>query len=191
MENNRVNNKGEKEETLLESLWDMVKTFVICLVLVTVFVNFVARPIRVQGQSMFPTLETGALGFANVYERKFGKLERFDIAIIYLEDKKEYLVKRIIGMPGETVSYQNGTLYIDDREVKESFLNTDYRRQWQGVFMDDVEPLTLGENEYYCLGDNRPASRDSRYYGPFQKDQIIAIGAFIFFPFDQFGVKSW
>jgi signal peptidase I len=57
--------------------------------------------------------------------------------------------------------------------------------------MTDVEPLTLGEDEYYCLGDNRPASRDSRYYGPFREESIVAKGAFILYPFDQFGVKSW
>ncbi len=191
-EKKTTNDKEEqKEETLLESAWDLLKTFMVCMILVSLFVNFVARPIRVEGNSMYPTLTSNALGFANVYGKKFGKLERFDIAIIYLKDRKEYLVKRVVGLPGETVQYVNGTLEVDGKPVEEPFLDTAYRNNWGNGFMDDVAPITLGEGEYFCLGDNRPASRDSRYYGPFAEDQIIAKGAFIFFPFSEFGVKSW
>ncbi len=75
--------------------------------------------------------------------------------------------------------------------MDEPFLNADYTSQWGDEFMSDVEPITLGEDEYYCLGDNRPNSRDSRYYGPFTNSQIIAKGALILWPFSDFGVKSW
>lgn len=182
--------KEQQEDSVLDSIWDLMKTFMECMVVVFLIVNFVARPIRVEGSSMYPTLHSNALGFANVYGKKFGKLERFDIAIIEVENRK-YLVKRIIGLPGETIQYSNGVLEVDGKPIEEPFLDTDYRANKEGTFMEDVSPITLGEGEYYCLGDNRPASRDSRYYGPFQNDQIIAKGAFIFFPFDQFGVKSW
>ncbi|MBR2677368.1 MAG: signal peptidase I [Solobacterium sp.] len=181
----------QKEETLAESVWDLLKTFMVCMILVSLFVNFVARPIRVQGSSMYPTLTSNALGFANVYGKKFGSLKRFDIAIIYLKDKKEYLVKRVIGLPGETVQYSNGTLQVNGKTIEEPFLDTPYRKNWGDGFMEDVSPVTLGEGEYFCLGDNRPSSRDSRYYGAFTDDQIIAKGAFIFYPFSEFGVKSW
>ena len=182
--------KEIQEDSILESIWDLMKTFMECMIIVFLIVNFIARPIRVEGSSMYPTLHSNALGFANVYGKKFGTLKRFDIAIIEVENRK-YLVKRIVGLPGETIQYVNGQLQVDGKTIEEPFLNTDYRANKEGIFMEDVSPITLGEDEYYCLGDNRPASRDSRYYGPFHASQIIAKGAFIFFPFNQFGVKSW
>lgn len=191
MEQNAEKKQDQKEETLLESLWDLLKTFMICMVSVFLFVNLIARPIRVQGNSMVPTLQSGSLGFANVYGIRLKQLKRFDIAIIYLSDKKEYLVKRVIGMPGDTIEYRDQKLYINSVETEEPFLDTPFHENWPGIFMEDVGPITLGEGEYFCLGDNRPASRDSRYYGAFTLDQIIAKGAFIFWPFDQAGVKAW
>ena len=181
----------EKQETFWEEAWDFIKTLLISMAVVFLLSQFVVRPIRVQGSSMYPTLESNSLGIANVYGVKANDIRRFDIAIIYLPDKKEYLVKRVIGLPGETVQYTGGTLYINGTATEEPFFDPDYVKSFGSGFMADVEPITLGAEEYYCLGDNRPASRDSRYYGPFRKDTILAKGAFIFFPFRDFGVKSW
>lgn len=182
---------AEETQTFWEEAWDFLKTLLISMAVVFLLSQFVIRPIRVQGSSMYPTLESNSLGVANVYGVRANDIQRFDIAIIYLSDKKEYLVKRVIGLPGETVSYQDGTLYINGEAMGEPFLNKAYADSFGTGFMDDVAPITLKEDEYYCLGDNRPASRDSRYYGPFRKDTILAKGAFIFFPFRDFGVKSW
>ncbi|MBQ9327212.1 MAG: signal peptidase I [Solobacterium sp.] len=185
------NTYAKEPETFLESVWDFIKTLMISMVIVFLVANFVARPIQVRGDSMYPTLESSSIGISNVLGRKMSGLKRFDIAIIYLKDKDEYLVKRVVGLPGETISYHGGTLYVNGEAVEEPFLDTWYRTQWGEPFMEDVEEITLEEGEYYCLGDNRPSSRDSRYYGPFYEEQIVAKGSFILYPFDQFGVKSW
>ncbi len=181
----------EKKNSFWAETWDFIRTLVISMVCVFLVAHFLVRPIRVQGNSMYPTLESESIGLANVLGVEMGDLKRFDIAIIYLPEKKEYLVKRIIGLPGETVSYQDGQLFINGEALQEPFLNQDYIAQWGDQFMSDVEPVTLGSDEYYCLGDNRPNSRDSRYYGPFAKSHIIAKGALIIWPFSEFGVKSW
>lgn len=180
-----------KQETFLEGAWDFLKTLIISMIIVFGITNFIARPIQVVGRSMYPTLQPDAVGLANIFGRKTNGLKRFDIAIIYVDSKKDYLVKRVIGLPGETVAYRNGTLYINEEAVEEPFFDAEYVAGYEGEFMQDVEPFTLGEQEYYCLGDNRPASKDSRYYGPFTDDQIVAKGALILYPFNQFGVRSW
>ena len=180
-----------KQESFLDNVWDFLKTLVVSMIIVFGITNFIARPIQVVGTSMFPTLQPNSIGMANILGRKTEGLKRFDIAIIYVNEKKDYLVKRIVGLPGETVSYESGTLYINGEAVSEPFLDEAYPEGIGEAFMTDVEPLTLGEDEYYCLGDNRPASKDSRYYGPFKEAAIVAKGAFILYPFDQFGVKSW
>lgn len=184
-----------KERNILKTIGsevlDWAKTLGISFLIVTVTVNFFVRTIRVDGSSMYPTLENNEFGISNVLSVKLDKIDRFDIAVIYMDKENKYLVKRVIALPGETVSYRSGILYINGKEVKEDFLNTEYVRTYNGTFMKDVEEITLAEDEYFCLGDNRPNSKDSRYYGPFRRNQIKCVGALILYPFDRFGLKSW
>jgi len=181
----------KKAEQRREDALDFFRTLIISMAVLFVLSRFVCRPIRVQGSSMYPTLESGSLGLSNVIGYKTKGLQRFDIAIIYIADKKEYLVKRVVGLPGETIEYKDNELFVNGEKVAETFLDPDYMKSSGDVFTGDFGPITLGEDEYYCLGDNRPVSNDSRYYGPFSSDQIVAKGAFIFWPFSDFGVKSW
>jgi signal peptidase I len=164
----------------------------ICMTAVLLTVNYILRPIQVKGSSMYPTLTDGSVGVSNLLGYSMDGIRRFDIVIVYMEAKNEYLVKRCIGLPGETVSYSDGTLYINGEAMEEEFLETEYAVNFdEGIFMKDMEPVTLGEDEYLCLGDNRPHSTDSRYYGPFKKEQIVSKGIFILFPFSGFGVHTW
>lgn len=163
----------------------------VCLAAVLLTVNFILRPIQVKGSSMYPTLTTGSVGVSNLLGYRMDGISRFDIVIIYMEDKNEYLVKRCIGLPGETIYAADGRVYIDGEPLEQEFLDTEYAETFDGVFMADFDPVTLGENEYFCMGDNRPHSTDSRYYGPFSGDQIVSKGVFILFPFSGFGVHTW
>ena len=162
----------------------------VCLAIVLVVVNFILRPIQVKGSSMYPTLTSGSLGVSNLLGYNMDGIKRFDIVIIYLEEKNEYLVKRCIGMPNETISYSNDVLYINGEPMEEDFLDEEYSSGFN-IFTADMEEVKLGEDEYFCLGDNRPRSTDSRFYGPFRRDQIVSKGAFIFFPFSSFGGVTW
>lgn len=164
---------------------------VICMAVVLVVTNYIVTPVQVKGSSMYPTLEDGSLGFSNIIGYKISGIRRFDVVVVYLEEKNEYLVKRVVGLPGETVSYKDGQLYINNEAVDEPFFDKDYRDSYGSAFMSDVDPVTLGDDEYYCLGDNRPHSSDSRYYGAFKKEDIRSKGIFIYWPFSDFGVKTW
>lgn len=186
----------EKEPPEKKSIGREILSFlleiVIIMALVMVTVHYVVRPIVVVGSSMYPTLEDGEYGLSNVLGAELGHIDRFDIVIIYVEEKDEYIVKRVIGLPGETVSYTDGQLYIDGTATDEPFLDEDYMSTYaDGTFMTDVEPITLGDDEYYCLGDNRPHSTDSRYYGPFKESDIISKGVFVIYPFGEAGVRTW
>ncbi len=167
------------------------KDLFICMAVVMVITNFIVRPVQVSGNSMYPTLNDKALGFSNLIGNHFSELKRFDIVIIHIPEKNEYIVKRVIGLPGETVSYQGGQLYINGSPIEEDFIDQDYASTYGGSFMSDVQPVELGKDQYYCLGDNRPHSSDSRYYGPFNRQNIVSKGVFIFFPFSEIGVHTW
>lgn len=182
--------KPQKNSAFREVL-SFLRDLAVSMAVILLICNFVLRPVRVYGDSMYPTLLNGAIGFSNVIGFKTGELKRFDIAIIYVEEKNEYLVKRVIGLPGETLSYRYGQLFINGEMVDEPFLDQAYVEQCGQYFMSDVSEITLGEDEYYCLGDNRPASSDSRYYGPFKKEQIRSKGVLVLWPFSDFGLHTW
>ena len=180
-----------QKDLLKRDIFDYCKTLLISLVSVYLIVHYIFLPVQVKGTSMYPTLEDKALGISNKIGFTLNGLKRFDIVIIHMDDNNNYLVKRIIGLPGETISYKEDKLYINGEYVEEPFFDESYRSSSSHPFTNDFEEITLGENEYYCLGDNRPSSRDSRYYGPFLKEQLSSKGVFIFYPFSKFGVKSW
>ncbi len=187
--------KPDTKVSFKKDLGDFAVTLLISMGVVFLLVSYVIRPIRVEGNSMYPTLQSDALGFSNIIGRNSDGIYRFDIVVIRVTDDSgtKYLVKRVIGMPGDTISYESGVLYINGEETEETFLDANYVITYGGkaVFTSDVKEVTLGEDEYYCLGDNRPVSRDSRYYGAFKGSDIISKGALILLPFSDFGLKSW
>mgnify|MGYP001654787602 CR=1 FL=1 len=145
--------------------------------------------IRITGQSMTPELRSEDVVLMNRLSYDMGSPKRFDVVVFEREDKKPN-VKRVIGLPGETVEYRQDQLLINGEIVEEDFFDEDYKRSQStnGIFTQDFGPVTLAEDEYFMLGDNRPYSSDSRWYGAFKKEQIKAKDVVVLFPFQQIGV---
>lgn len=146
---------------------------------VYIFTHGFLKPIYVKGCSMTPTLKEGTLAVSNVFTRHITKLERFDIVLLQYED--ELLIKRLIALPKETISYHNDQLYINNVPIAEDFLDKSYiekqKRLWNvSVFTQDIPTYTLSENEYYVVGDNRLHSYDSRDFGSIQQEDILSKG---------------
>ncbi len=167
----------EKFKDFIKSL---LQTIITAVVIVFICFKFVFISTEVNGSSMYPTLQDGDRGFSFVITKNIS-INRFDICVIDSQKSGKLLVKRIIGMPNDKVTYKDNKLYINDEYVQETFLNDD-------VYTEDFE-VQLGEDEYFCLGDNREVSRDSRYYGAFQKSEIKSTNFFAYYPFERFGVK--
>ncbi len=188
-------NRESKTDTQKQPFWKEALLFVrdmaVCMAIVLVIANYVIRPVQVIGSSMYPTLEDKEFGFSNLIGLRTDGVERFDIVVIYVDPKEKYLVKRVVGMPGETISYSGGKLYINGEEMAEDFLDAEYRASFGVDFMEDMAPVTLGEDEYFCLGDNRPHSSDSRVYGPFKREQLRSKGVLVVFPFNKMGIHTW
>lgn len=175
----------------LDEIIDSIVTVIITIVVSLVLVNFFFMPIVVNGSSMFPTLQDNSYGFSNIFSRRVSGIERFDIVVVYLEERDENLVKRVIGLPNETITFTNDTLYVDGTPIDQFFLDEEFVKEYQdssysGLFTNDFT-ITLGEDEYFCMGDNRPRSADSRLYGAFNQSQIVSKDIFIIFPFNLFG----
>ena len=169
----------EKKKSLISELfWFLVEALIIVLILI----NFVFMPCVVNGSSMYPTYTEGDYGYSFIITKKLG-IHRFDTAVIKTDStvKEKLLVKRVIGLPGETVEYKDNQLYINGTYVEEPFL--------KDVTTQDLK-ITLSDNEYYCLGDNRNVSRDSRFYGPFDGGQIVSTHLLVIYPFTSFGFNK-
>ena len=153
---------------------------IICLVVAKLITTFVFISVMVDGNSMYSTLKNGDKGITDGFFYKLSGIDRFDIAIVEVEGFKEKLVKRVVGLPGETVSYKEGVLYIDGEVVKENFISEEAAKQTLTVFGNDTFSVTLKEDEYYVLGDNRGNSTDSRYFGAVKGNQIKGVGMLLF-----------
>ena len=169
--------KNEKTDSIRKTLFESLVMVIASEIIVLMITSYVAKPMIVRGESMYPTLQNGSVGFANIINTKFGSVDRFDIVVIRTDNGA--IIKRVIGLPGDTMEYSNGSLYVNDEKVDEPFLDNIYAKSSAVQFTGDIKKFTLGDDEYYCLGDNRPASKDSRYYGAFHKEQILADGIWI------------
>lgn len=196
----------DDERTLLEDILGFIKVFVVSAIVILLFVNFVAHPVRVDGRSMYPTLKDGEFGFTNVGGVLFNGVERGDIVVVTMEEngQKTHWVKRVIGMPGDTVSCVNDIVFINGKVLDETqYINPDYRQSCVDKFgyfnkvpnadntdVQDFEEVKLGDDEYYVMGDNRPYSKDSRYVGPVKKSQLFAKKMLVLLPISDIGVKD-
>ena len=179
--------RNQLGKRILLELFDLLKVFVICYIVVIVLTNYVVKPIRVEGSSMYPTLKDGEFGLTNVFSVKFQSVNRYDVVIIYNEERGEYWVKRVIGLPGDTVESKKDILYINDKPVEQQFLDQSYVQSMQkeGQFTSDFEKVTLQEGEYWLMGDNRPRSEDSRIHGPFKDSELVGKDVMILYPLDE------
>lgn len=196
----------DDDRTLLEDILGFVKVFVVSAIVILLFVNFVAHPVRVDGKSMYPTLKDGEFGFTNVGGVLLNGVERGDIVVVTMEEdgQKTHWVKRVIGLPGDTVTCVNDVVFINGKVLDETqYIDPDYRQSCVDKFgyfnkvpnedntdVKDFDEVKLNNDEYYVMGDNRPYSKDSRYVGPVKKSQLFAKNMSVLLPFSDMGVKD-
>ena len=151
--------------------------YIIIVVVVLLVRSFIVTPGLVNGSSMEPTLHNNELVLINKIGLNKG-IDRYDIVVVKYENST--IIKRVIGLPYETVEYINDTLYIDG-EIVNTKVDFEYTKDFK---------LTAGKNEYIVLGDNRNISKDSRIIGPVKESDIIGKVDLVLFPFTKLGYKK-
>lgn len=146
--------------------------YIIILIVVLLVRTFIATPIKVNGNSMYKTLDGTEFMILN----KLAKINRYDIVVV--DTKSDELIKRVYGLPGEKISIENNSIYINDKKIEDVYAYGE---------TSNYESITLGSDEYFILGDNRAVSLDSRTIGPVKKSQIKGTTNFILYPFSRFG----
>ncbi|MCR5527160.1 MAG: signal peptidase I [Lachnospiraceae bacterium] len=167
----------EEKKSLLKEVFDWIAVVVVAIIAALIIDNFIIVNAKVPSASMEQTIMTGdrVIGFRGAY--LFSDPERGDIVIFkYPDDEKILYIKRIIGMPGDTVQIEDGKVYINGEALKEDYLNV----KTEGSF----GPYTVPEGHYFMLGDNRNNSADSRYWNNtyVAKDKIIGKAVFKYWP---------
>lgn len=161
-----------------------ILSYLIIILIVILIRSFIITPVRVNGTSMDTTLKDGEIMILNKIKYKFKSIERFDIVVVNYNGEK--LIKRVIGLPGETLKYVDSTLYINDEEVDEYFKN----QETLDFDIKDLDYDVIPDNCYMVLGDNRRDSLDSRYLGCIDKKDIIGSANLVLYPFNRFGIKK-
>ena len=188
-------NKRKRTRSRLDIVYtilDFLRLILITVVAAVVILVFVARKEEVKGTSMYPTLQEGESVIINMAANYVGDIKRFDVVVAREYRSDDLWVKSVIGLPGETISYHEGVLYVDGNKVAEPFLDKSYVEQVKSrtntkYFTQDYTSEKLGKDEYLLVGDNRNESLDSRNeaVGPFKREQIIARGVFVYKPFSK------
>ena len=170
----------EKIKKIMKELYP----YIIIVVVVVLFRTFIATPVRVDGSSMDSTLKDGDILILNKLNNSY---ERFDVVVleVNIDGKKSKLVKRIVGLPGENISYEGNELYINGKVIKD--IATERTRDFG---LEEIYNINkIPDNYYFVMGDNRNGSRDSRDYtvGLIKEENIIGTTTLRLFPLNKIG----
>lgn len=152
--------------------------YIVILLIVILLKQYVFTTVKVNGSSMYPTLHDKDVMVLDKLSYRFNDIKRFDIVVVDIETTK--LIKRVIGLPNETIEYKDNVLYINGEVVDDK-----YRGE---ADMEDFI-YNLGSNEYFVMGDNRDDSIDSRVIGSAGRHQIMGKTKVTLFPINRLGFK--
>ena len=177
----RIKRNLEAFMPLTRQIFSLLKYYVIGVAIVLLIANFIAKPVVVRGSSMNPTLNNFDICISNRLSIVLGgTIDRFDIVVAQTEEGE--IVKRVVGIPGDVISYQGGVLTVNGTTVVEDYIIDDPSKHHSDM---DFREIRLGADEYFLMGDNRTGSTDSRYFGPFHRSDIISKDMLILFPFNR------
>lgn len=152
--------------------------YIIILIIIIIVKKYFFTTILVNGDSMNSTLKENDVMILDKFSYRIKDIKRFDIVVVNSSNTK--LIKRVVGLPGEHIKYENNELYIDGKKIKDNY--------GTGITYDfelDIEEIP--EDYYFVLGDNREDSIDSRVIGLIHKDNILGHATFRLYPLNKFG----
>jgi len=186
----REEEKESKKPLLSDKAKKEIREWIVSLVTAVIAVllirTFLFTIIKVDGPSMSDTLLDGDKLFVTVADMRADGPDRFDVVICKYPNRRDQYVKRVIGLPGDTISVRQGVLYVNGEAVEEPFLS-DARTVRFDKGSNNFGPVEIGEGEYFVMGDNRDNSNDSRNVGVITEDMVIGKVRYIIWPLSRIG----
>lgn len=172
----------------LNTFFDFLQGIVVFMAMLVMIYLFVLSPQEISGNSMDPTFKNRELILTNKIEYKFKEPKRGEVVIFKSPKNKEVdYIKRIIGIPGDTVRLENSVFFVNGQKVVEPYISEDVFTSG-GAFLHDGEETTVPEGKYFVVGDNRPHSSDSREFGPVPLEDFIGKAFLRYWPTTRAGM---
>jgi signal peptidase I len=158
------------------------RDLLIAIGLALVIIVFLYQPVKVEGTSMAPLLSDQERIFINKFVYRFEPIERGDVVVFwYPLDHSKSFIKRIVGLPGETVEIRHGVVYVNGKAIPEPYVPPQYEDA------SDFGPVRVPKDSFFVMGDHRISSNDSRVFGPVASRYIYGRAVFAYWPVDHFG----
>jgi len=172
----------EATQPLRREIRSWGRDLVIALGLAIVIIVFFYQPVKVEGTSMTPLISDQERIFINKFVYRFEPIERGDVVVFwYPLDRTKSFIKRVVGLPGDTVEIRSGDVYVNDKLLPEPYLPP------ASVDSGSFGPTRVPRGEYFVMGDHRTSSNDSRIFGPVARPFIYGKAVFAYWPVDHFG----
>ncbi len=166
---------------LVLKVW--LRDILLSLTIAAVVVVFLVQPVKVEGTSMMPELVDKQRVFVNKFLYRIDSIERGDVIVFRLsEQPSRSYIKRVVGLPGETVEVRSGSVVIDGEELAEPYVPARYRDR------TTTAPMNVPPGEYFVLGDHRSTSNDSRAWGAVPETLVTGKAVFAYWPPERIGV---
>ena len=172
-----------------KEIFSWVKSILLAVALVVICREFIFMPVTVDGESMLPTFEEKN----KVVVSKLTSIDRFDMVVFDAPDDSVLYIKRVIGLPGDTIEVKDEVLYVNGKAYNEEYVNREYDGEIvTGDFtLEEMTGSTkVPEGSYFVMGDNRLRSKDSRTFGFISEETIEGEVKFRFFPFNEIGMPE-
>ena len=162
-----------------------LRDLMLALIILVLVIQFVYRPVKVEGTSMMPSLEDQDRIFINkfIYQFGMGEVDRGDTVVFsYPGDPSKSYIKRVIGLPGDRVAIEEGLVRVNGARLEEKYVPDAYRDN------QSINETVIPADCYYVLGDHRSSSNDSRSWGPVHRRHIFGKAVFVYWPLDKMGL---
>jgi signal peptidase I len=175
--------QSEKHSGLFTAL-SWVRDLAFSVLLAVILIVFIYQPVKVEGTSMMPALTDQERIFINKFTYRFGSgnIERGDLIVFWFPlDRTKSYIKRVVGLPGDTVRIDHGKVFVNGAALDEPYVPREYRDQ------QSKSPETVPADNYFVLGDHRGSSNDSRAWGTVPRSYIYGKAVFVYWPLDKMG----
>ncbi len=182
MEDEPLKDSGGRGTILGALAW--MRDLAFSVLLAVILIVFIYQPVKVEGTSMMPALTDQERIFINKFTYRFGagEIERGDLVVFWFPlDKTKSYIKRVVGLPGDSVEISDGTVIVNGHTLSEPYVPEEYRDR------QSLPPHKVPRDSYFVLGDHRSSSNDSRVWGTVDRSYIYGKAVFVYWPLDKMG----